>query len=58
MRHIVSDQRAQHERFVATDPTRHIPRGIWYPADHVRKMMVIHNPQVDELKPWLVLIVL
>jgi hypothetical protein len=51
VRHIVPDQGTQHDRFVGGDPTQHIRRGIWNPLDHVCEMMIIRNPQVDELKP-------
>jgi hypothetical protein len=58
MRDVVLDQSAQSDSGIGADPTWHLRCGIWDPSNHVRQMMVVENPEIDELKPGPSLIIL
>src|SRR4030095_12983886 len=58
MNEVVFNKKAQADRIVVSNSTGDVHRGVWHSADHVRQMMIVENPEIDEFRPRLALIVL
>ncbi len=58
MNQVVFNKKAQADRLVGSNSTGYIDRGIWRSANHVRQVMIVENPEIDEFRPRLALVVL
>src|SRR3954469_2886838 len=51
VRDIILCESAKRDRVVIPDATGHAGSGIWDSTHNMREMMVVENPEVDQVKP-------